>query len=341
MEKHDPIILAIESSCDDTSAALLRGCQLLANVINTQEVHRQYGGVVPELASRAHLSNIVPVVHAALKQANLTVEDIECVAFTRGPGLLGALLVGTCFAKGFALARRIPMVEVNHLEGHILAPFIQTEAHEPTPPFPYLSLLVSGGHTQIVEVAGPREFCVLSHTIDDAAGEAFDKCAKMIGLPYPGGPHVDRLAQQGNPKAFELAHPLLHEPNFSFSGLKTSFLYLLRDALATNPHFIAERQADLCASLQATIIDILLAKVKRWLNATGIKHLAIGGGVAANEGLRRAVEQLGNERHIATYIPARRFTTDNAAMIGIAGLFKYRSGEFAQQDIVASPRLKV
>lgn len=340
-DKRAPLLLGIESSCDDTSAAVLRGRQLLSNVISTQEVHRRYGGVVPELASRAHLSNIVPVVDAALREANVSAAALDAVAFTRGPGLLGALLVGTSFAKGFCLAQQIPLVEVNHLQGHILAPFIQTELDTKTPQFPYLSLLVSGGHTQIVRVDAPRQMAILSNTIDDAAGEAFDKCAKAIGLPYPGGPHIDKLATQGNPSAFTLAHPLRGNNDFSFSGLKTSFLYLLRDGVANDPHFIENRKADLCAALQATIVDILLTKLRKHINATAIRRVAIGGGVAANEGLRTALVALGDEMGLEVFLPQRRFTTDNAAMIAIAGHFKFLAGEFASQSVTASPRLAV
>lgn len=335
----EPIILAIESSCDDTSAAVLRGPLLLANVLNTQTVHVKYGGVVPELASRAHLSNIVPVVSAALEEAGCTPSDVQAVTFTRGPGLLGALLVGTSFAKGFSLANGVPLIEVNHLAGHILAPFIQTEANHTPPPFPYLSLLVSGGHTQIIRVESPSERKILAETIDDAAGEAFDKCAKAMGLGYPGGPIIDRLAKEGNPRAFKLAHPLKGDPNFSFSGLKTSFLYLLRDGLQKDPEFIARNQRDLAASLQHTIIEILLAKLKFHLAKNPIKHVALGGGVAANSGLRAALLRFGKENNLTIYLPALRFTTDNAAMIGIAAYFKYQEGIFADLSITASPRL--
>ena len=319
----NPVILGIESSCDDTSAAVLRGPSLLSNLICTQTVHKQYGGVVPELASRAHLSNIVPVVQQALQQANVTPKQIDAIAFTRGPGLLGALMVGTSFAKGFALATG--------------AKLLQTGEDYNPPVFPYLTLLVSGGHTQIVRVDAPLEMTVLGNTIDDAAGEAFDKCAKQMGLPYPGGPHIDRLASAGNPHAFKLAHPLQQGLDFSFSGLKTSFLYLLRDGLKKSPTFISDNLSDLCASLQATIIDILITKLKRAIELTHIQHIALGGGVAANGGLRSAMEQLG----LRIYLPERRFTTDNAAMIAIAGLFKYRAGSFAGQEVAPAARLPV
>lgn len=341
MSKEKPVLLGIESSCDDTSAAVLRGQELLSNVISTQDVHKRYGGVVPELASRAHLSNIVPVVDAALREAGIGVENVDAVAFTRGPGLLGALLVGTSFAKGFCLANGIPLVEVNHLQGHILAPFIRTDKTEKSPEFPYLSLLVSGGHTQIVRVDAPLKMTILANTIDDAAGEAFDKCAKAMGLPYPGGPHVDKLSQQGNPKAFTLAHPLRSERDFSFSGLKTSFLYLLRDEVAKDPDFIEKRREDLCAVLQSKIIEILLYKLRKNIKATGLRRVAVGGGVAANGGLRNALVALGEELGLEVFLPERRFTTDNAAMIAIAGHFKYLAGEFASQSVTASPRLAV
>lgn len=337
----EPVILGIESSCDDTSAAVLRGTHLLANLISSQRVHEQYGGVVPELASRAHLSNVVPVVSEALREAGVSPAAVDAVAFTRGPGLLGALLVGASFAKGFALALGIPLVEVNHLQGHILSPFLTTSESSRVPAFPYLSLLVSGGHTQIVLVRSAAQMEILGETIDDAAGEAFDKCAKAMGLPYPGGPHVDRLAQAGNPRAFELAHPLPQGTNFSFSGLKTSFLYLLRDGITANPRFIEEHQADLCASLQTTIIEILLRKLRRCIKQSGVRRVAIGGGVAANSGLRNAMVALSEELGLELFLPERRFTTDNAAMIAIAGLFKYQRGEWSRQAVGVSPRLRV
>lgn len=341
LNMENPVILGIESSCDDTSAAVLRGSLLLSNLICAQTVHKQYGGVVPELASRAHLSNIVPVVQQALQQANITPKQIDAVAFTRGPGLLGALMVGTSFAKGFALATGAKLLEVNHLQGHILSPFLQTSSDYNPPVFPYLTLLVSGGHTQIVRVDAPLEMTVLGNTIDDAAGEAFDKCAKQMGLPYPGGPHIDRLASEGNPHAFKLAHPLQQGLDFSFSGLKTSFLYLLRDGLKKSPTFISDNLSDLCATLQATIIDILITKLKRAIELTHIQHIALGGGVAANGGLRSAMEQLGQQLGLRIYLPERRFTTDNAAMIAIAGLFKYRAGSFAGQEVAPAARLPV
>ena len=339
--KSDPWILGVESSCDDTSAAVLHGPVLKSNLICSQRVHEQYGGVVPELASRAHLSNIVPVVAQAIAEAGVEPSTIDAVAFTRGPGLLGALLVGTSFAKGFALAHRIPLVEVNHLQGHILSPFLQAEEGHRAPAFPHLALVVSGGHTQIVRVDGPLSMAVLGNTIDDAAGEAFDKCAKVIGLPYPGGPHVDRLASEGNPHAFSLAKPLPQGLDFSFSGLKTSFLYTVRDGLAQDASFVEQHRADLCASLQHTIIEILLRKLGKAVASTGIRCVTLGGGVAANSGLRNALVAWGQKRGAEVFLPERRFTTDNAAMIAIAGLFRYRAGLFASQDLTPAPRLAV
>ena len=336
-----PLILAIESSCDDTSAAVIRDTQLLANLISTQKVHEQYGGVVPELASRAHLSNIVPVVSETLRVAEVSVTDLDAIAFTRGPGLMGALLVGVSFAKGLALATGAKLVEVNHLQGHVLSPFMKTAEDSRTPRFPFLSLLVSGGHTQLVLVRNPLHMELIGQTIDDAAGEAFDKCAKVMGLPYPGGPHVDRLAKIGDPHAFTFTRPYLQGLDFSFSGLKTSFLYLLQKNVQEDPDFIAKHQADLCASLQYTIIDILMRKLRKAIQETGIRQVAIGGGVAANDGLRGAVKTLGEEMHVEVFIPERRFTTDNAAMIAIAGLFKFRAGLFSDQTVKAIPRASV
>ncbi len=339
--KQEAIILGVESSCDDTSAAVLRGTRLLSNLIATQKVHESFGGVVPELASRAHLCNIVPVVSEALRQGGVAPEELDAIAFTRGPGLLGALLVGTSFAKGLAMATGAKLIEVNHLQGHILSPFLTTDEATRTPTFPFLSLLVSGGHTQIILVRGPREMEILGNTIDDAAGEAFDKCAKQIGLPYPGGPVIDRLAQEGRPSAFKLARPLPQGMDFSFSGLKTSFLYLVRDHLEKNPNFIEENVADLCASLQFTIIDILLRKLRKAIKQTGVKTVAIGGGVAANSGLRGAMVSLAEELGLELFLPERRFTTDNAAMIAIAGYFKHEAGLFSSQDIAPMPRMHV
>lgn len=333
------IILGIESSCDDTSAAVLCDGRMLSNLISSQKVHIEYGGVVPELASRAHQANIIPVVDTALKAAGLTINDINAIAFTRGPGLLGSLLVGTSFAKGAALTLGIPLVEVNHLHGHILAHFIKTDTTQIEPKFPFLCLLVSGGHTQLVLVKSHMEMEIVGKTIDDAAGEAFDKCAKVMGLPYPGGPVVDKLAAQGNKHAFKFARPLPKGFDFSFSGLKTSFLYFLRDQLAENSNFIEERKADLCASLQYTIVEILMDKLVAAAKKLGVNEIAIGGGVAANSGLRNAITEKGVELGWTTHIPEFRFTTDNAAMIAIAGHYKYLKGEFADHSIVPLARL--
>lgn len=327
------MILGIESSCDDTSAAVLCGTEMLSNVIASQAVHMQYGGVIPELASRAHQQNIVPVVDTALKEAGITPDKIDAIAFTRGPGLLGSLLVGTSFAKGLAIARNIPMVEVNHLHGHILSNFVDMPDRKlPHPEFPFLCLLVSGGHTQIVKVDSPFEMHIVGTTIDDAAGEALDKCAKVMGLPYPGGPVIDRLAKDGDPKAFRFAKPHVDGFDYSFSGLKTSFLYTLRDAVAENPDFIRQNERDLCASLLHTVVDILADKLIRAAKEYGIKDIAIGGGVSANSVLRSRIAAEGEKRGWRTFIPELKFTTDNAAMIAVAGYFKYRKGELSTLD---------
>ncbi len=337
----DITILGIESSCDDTSAAVIRNTTLLSNVIASQAVHVKYGGVIPELASRAHQQNIIPVVDAALKDAGVSIDKIDAIAFTRGPGLVGSLLVGVSFAKGLSLAHDIPLVEVNHLQGHILSHFIDIEGQEIAhPSFPFLTLLVSGGHSQIVRVDSPLEFEIIGSTIDDAAGEAFDKCAKVMGLPYPGGPVIDALAAEGNPKAFKFARPNAGDLNYSFSGLKTSFLYTLRDALERNPEFIEENKADLCASLQHTIIEILLKQLIKAAKATGIKDIAIAGGVSANSGLRDAIASEGKKRGWRTFIPERKFTTDNAAMIAITGLFRYQAGLISDLDVAPLARIK-
>ncbi|MDX9771634.1 MAG: tRNA (adenosine(37)-N6)-threonylcarbamoyltransferase complex transferase subunit TsaD [Tenuifilaceae bacterium] len=333
------IILGIESSCDDTSAAVIKDGWMLSNLISNQKVHEEYGGVVPELASRAHQANIIPVVDTAIKQAGLSPSDITAVAFTQGPGLLGSLLVGSSFAKGFALAQNIPLVEVNHLHGHILSHFIITSDQTKLPKFPFLCLLVSGGHTQLVLVSDFDRMEIIGKTIDDAAGEAFDKCAKVMGLGYPGGPVVDRLAAQGDPKAFKFAKPLPHGLDFSFSGLKTSFLYFLRDQLKDNPNFMEDRKADLCASLQHTIVTILMDKLIAAATNLGIKEIALAGGVAANSGLRTATLQAGERLGWNTYIPEFKFTTDNAAMIAIAGHYKYLRGEYADHSSVPKARL--
>ncbi|MBN1989636.1 MAG: tRNA (adenosine(37)-N6)-threonylcarbamoyltransferase complex transferase subunit TsaD [Bacteroidales bacterium] len=332
-------ILGIESSCDDTSASVIRDGYLLSNLISNQDVHKAYGGVVPELASRAHQANIIPVVDKALKDAGISKDEIDAVAFTRGPGLLGSLLVGASFAKGFALARKIPLVEVNHLYGHILAHFIKVDEGSKHPAFPFLCLLVSGGHTQLVVVRDYLEMEIVGQTIDDAAGEAFDKCAKVMDLPYPGGPVIDKLAAQGNPNAFTFAKPRIAGYDYSFSGLKTSFLYFLRDNIQSDPHFIENSKADLCASLQQTIVDILLSKVQTVAKDMGIKEVAIAGGVSANSGLRSALTALGQKKGWNVYIPAFKFTTDNAAMIAITGYYKYLRGEFASHDLPPLARM--
>lgn len=335
-------ILGIESSCDDTSAAVVTdGAMLLSNVIASQAVHEEYGGVVPELASRAHQLNIVPVVDAAIKRAGITLADLSAIAFTRGPGLLGSLLVGTSFAKGLSLGLRCPMVDVNHLHGHVLAHFIRRNEDDRVPPFPYLCLLVSGGNSQIVLVRSPRDMEILGRTIDDAAGEAFDKCAKVMGLPYPGGPHIDRLASEGDPGRFKFAKPHISGLDYSFSGLKTSFLYTLRDNLRDDPQFIERNRADLAASLQATIVDILLDKLSKAVRQTGVKAVAIGGGVAANSGVRNAVQEFCDNNGIEAFIPERLFTTDNAAMVATAGYFKYLDHDFCPYSATPYARVTV
>lgn len=333
------VILGIESSCDDTSAAVIRDEHLLSNLISNQRVHEEYGGVVPELASRAHQANIIPVVDTALKKAGVNMHDISAIAFTRGPGLLGSLLVGSSFAKGFALARKIPIIDVNHLHGHVLAHFIKTDTVDKHPQFPFLCLLISGGHTQLIVVRDYLDMTIIGNTIDDAAGEAFDKCAKVLGLPYPGGPVVDRNAAQGNPHAFTFAKPLPHGLDFSFSGLKTSFLYFLRDRVKEKPQFVEHNINDLCASLQHTIITILMDKLHAAAKQTGIKQIAIAGGVSANSGIRTTLTDMGKAKGWDVFIPEFRFTTDNAAMIAIAGYYKFLRGEFAQQDVVPLARL--
>ena len=333
------IILGIESSCDDTSSAILCDCVLKSNVIASQKVHEAYGGVVPELASRAHQQNIVPVVSEAIKQAGIDKKDISAIAFTRGPGLPGSLHVGTAFAKGLSIALGVPLVDVNHLHGHVLSHFIKEDENTVVPDFPYLCLLVSGGNSQIVRVDSPNEMVVIGQTIDDAAGEAFDKCAKVMGLPYPGGPVIDRLAAEGDANRFKFAKPHVDGYNYSFRGLKTSFLYTLRDALKEDADFIEKNKKDLAASLQKTIIDILMDKFSKAIKATGIKTIAIGGGVSANSGVRNAVQDYADRHHIKAFIPKRSFTTDNAAMIAVAGYFKYLKGDFC--DITEPPFARV
>ena len=340
------VILAIESSCDDTSAAVIRDGVLLSNVTASQRVHEEFGGVVPELASRAHQLNIVPVVDAALRRAGVENKELSAIAFTRGPGLLGSLLVGTGFAKGLALSLGIPLVEVNHLQGHVLAHFVEPsealKAATPSmanieirhPKFPFLCLLVSGGNSQIVLVKAYNQMEIIGQTIDDAAGEAFDKCAKVMGLPYPGGPWIDKLAKEGNPQAFQFSKPHIQGYDYSFSGLKTSFLYFLRDHLKENPDFIEQHKADLCASLQATVIDILMNKLKRAALDLGVRQVAVAGGVSANSGLRQAFIDYGRRYHWDVFIPPFSFTTDNAAMVCQAGYFKYLDHDFCPIDAV-------
>lgn len=334
-------ILGIESSCDDTSAAVLRDNVLLSNVIASQAVHIKYGGVIPELASRAHQQNIIPVVDTALKEAGITIDEVDAIAFTRGPGLVGSLLVGVSFAKGLSIAQNIPLVEVNHLQGHILSHLIDLPDRELAHPrFPFLCLLVSGGHTQIVRVDSPTEMEILGTTIDDAAGEAFDKCAKVMGLPYPGGPVIDRLAKEGDSHAFKFAKPHVEgEFDYSFSGLKTSFLYTLRDAVKQDPDFVERHKADLCASLQRTIVEILLDKLIKASKATGIKDIAIAGGVSANSGLRDGITEAGRRRGWRCFLPELKFTTDNAAMIATAGYYRYLNGEISSLDVAPVARL--
>ena len=334
------VILGIESSCDDTSAAVVRDRHLLSNVIAGQDVHRKYGGVVPELASRAHQQNIVPVVDRALKEAGVSRTEIDAVAFTRGPGLLGSLLVGTSFTKGFTAALGIPMIEVNHLQAHIMVHFIQSEEMQnASPDFPFLCLLVSGGHTQLVLVKDHHSMEIIGRTIDDAAGEAFDKCAKLLGLPYPGGPHVDRLAKQGDAHRFRFSKPRLEGFDYSFSGLKTSFLYFLRDEVKKDPEFVENNKADLAASLQHTIIDILLNKLRGAMEHTGIKQVALAGGVSANSGLRTSMEKEAAAHGWDLFIPPFSFTTDNAAMIAITGYYRYLEGLYASDDIAPLARM--
>ncbi len=334
-------ILGIESSCDDTSAAVIRDGILLSNVIASQSVHEEYGGVVPELASRAHQQNIVPVVDTAIRRAGIDKRDLDAIAFTRGPGLLGSLLVGTSFAKGLSLGLQIPIVDVNHLHGHVLSHFVKENPDDETPEFPFLCLLVSGGNSQLILVKSYNDMEILGKTIDDAAGEAFDKCAKMLGFPYPGGPHIDRLAAEGNPTAFKFAKPHIPGLDYSFSGLKTSVLYTLRDALKTDPEFIEKNRADIAASVQRTIIDILLDKLAKAVKLTGVKQVAIGGGVSANSGVRQAVADFCASKGIKAFIPQRKFTTDNAAMVAMAGYFKYLDKQFCDYNQTPYARVEI
>ena len=324
-------ILGIESSCDETSGSICRDGQILSNIIATQKVHEKYGGVVPELASRAHIQNIVPVVDTAIKQSGIALEQVDAVAFTQAPGLIGSLLVGTQFAKSTALALNKPLISVHHMQAHVLANLIG----DPRPDFPFLCLTVSGGHTQIVKATSPLQMEVLGETIDDAAGEAFDKTAKILGLPYPGGPLIDKYAAQGNPLAFTFAKPQVPDLNFSFSGVKTSVLYFLQKQIQQDPDFVQKNLQDLAASIQHTIIEVLIKKLKKAIQQTGIKHVCIAGGVSANKGLRAALDQLGEQLNISTYRPDFQYCVDNAGMIAMTGYYKYLAGEFA--DMAISP----
>lgn len=333
-------ILGIESSCDDTAASVICNGRILSNVIANQKIHEEYGGVVPELASRAHQQNIVPVVTQALKRANITKGQLNAIAFTRGPGLMGSLLVGTSFAKSLAYGLNIPLIDVNHMQGHILAHFIDEEGYN-KPPFPFLAMTISGGHTQIVKVTNYFEMEVIGETIDDAVGEAFDKSGKILGLGYPAGPEIDKRAQLGNPKAFTFTKPKVEGLNFSFSGLKTGILYFIQNESKSNPNFVTENLNDICASIQHTIIGILIDKLKLAVKQTGIKHIAIGGGVSANSGIRKALKEGEQKFGWTTYVPKFEFTTDNAAMIAIVGYLKYLDGNFAEQNVAASARLKI
>lgn len=340
MAKENVYILGIESSCDDTSAAVLYNDKILSNVVANQTIHAEYGGVVPELASRAHQSNIVPVVHQALKKAGITKTQLDAIAFTRGPGLMGSLLVGTCFAKSLAFGLDIPLIDVNHMQGHILAHFIDEEGHK-KPPFPFLAMTISGGHTQIVKVDDYFKMDVIGETIDDAVGEAFDKSGKILGLGYPAGPQIDKLAKLGNPKAFSFTKPKVNGLNFSFSGLKTAILYFIQRETKANSNFIEENLNDICASIQYTIIGILMDKLKLAVKQTGIKHIAIGGGVSANSGIREVLKASEIKFRWTTYIPKFEYTTDNAAMIAITGYLKYLENDFSEFDVMATARLKI
>ena len=336
MEQKDIYILGIESSCDDTSAAVLKNGVLLSNVTASQDVHMAYGGVVPELASRAHQQNVVPVVDQAIKRAGITKEQLSAVAFTRGPGLMGSLLVGVSFAKGFARSLGIPLIDVNHLQGHVMAHFIkESDDDNSAPPLPFLCLLVSGGNSQIVKVNSYKDMELLGQTIDDAAGEAIDKCSKVMGLGYPGGPIIDKLARKGNPLAYKFAEPHIANLDYSFSGLKTSFLYSLREWIKDDPEFIEHHKEDIAASLEHTIVDILMKKLRLAVKQTGIKHVAVAGGVSANNGLRNAFKDHAKRYHWDIYIPKFSYTTDNAAMIAITGYYKYMDKEFCPIDAPA------
>lgn len=333
-------ILGIESSCDDTAAAVIHNGKILSNIVATQEIHQEFGGVVPELASRAHQQNIVPVVHQALAKANIDKKDLSAIAFTKGPGLMGALLVGTSFAKSLALGLDIPLISVNHMQAHILAHFIKEDGKD-LPNFPFLAMTISGGHTQIVLVKDYFDMEIIGQTTDDAVGEAFDKSAKILGLDYPGGPLIDKYAQEGNPKAFQFTKPRVGPLDFSFSGLKTAFLYFIQKETQANPNFIEENLADICASIQYTIVDYLMDKLKNAVKQTGIKEVAIGGGVSANSGIRNALLEAQKRRGWKVHIPKFEYCTDNAAMIAIVGELKYKQELFADQDVVADSRLKI
>lgn len=340
MSPQNIYILGIESSCDDTAASVIHNGRILSNVIANQKIHEEYGGVVPELASRAHQQNIVPVVTQALKKANITKEQLNAIAFTRGPGLMGSLLVGTSFAKSLAYGLNIPLIDVNHMQGHILAHYIDEDGYN-KPPFPFLAMTISGGHTQIVKVTDYFNMEVIGETIDDAVGEAFDKSGKILGLGYPAGPEIDKRAQLGNPKAFSFTKPKVDGLNFSFSGLKTGILYFVQNETKANPDFVEENINDICASIQHTIINILVDKLKLAVKQTGIKHIAIGGGVSANSGIRKALKDGEQKFGWTTYVPKFEFTTDNAAMIAIVGYLKYLDNDFAEQNVAASARLKI
>jgi N6-L-threonylcarbamoyladenine synthase len=329
------VILGIESSCDETSASICINGEIKSNIIATQAIHAKYGGVVPELASRAHQQNIIPTVDQAIQQAKITKNDVDAVAFTRGPGLLGSLLVGTSFAKSFALARNIPLIDINHMQAHILAHFIE----DPRPNFPFLCLTVSGGHTQIVLVKDYFDMELIGQTLDDAAGEAFDKTAKILNLPYPGGPLIDKYAKDGNPTAFKLPEPQIADLNFSFSGLKTAILYLVQAEMKKNPNFLDEHMQDLCASVQDRIVTILLNKLKKAAKQTGVKDIAIAGGVSANSGLRKSLLEMGDKYNWRVFIPKFEYCTDNAAMIAIAGYHKFLNGEFVGQEVTPLARI--
>jgi N6-L-threonylcarbamoyladenine synthase len=338
----DIIILGIESSCDDTSASIIRNGFVCSNKVANQDVHREYGGVVPELASRAHQQNIVPVVESAIRKAGVDKKDISAISFTRGPGLMGALLVGTSFAKGFAIAGKIPIIDVNHLHAHILSVFLQEENEKkPVPSFPFLCLLVSGGHTQILIIHNYLKSEIIGQTIDDAAGEAFDKSAKLMGLPYPGGPLIDKYAEDGNPKAFVFSKPQIPDLNYSFSGLKTSILYFLRDSLKDDPDFIEKYKPDISASIQSTIIDILLDKLILAAGQTRINEVAIAGGVSANSGLRNRIQEEGKKRNWNVYIPEFKYSTDNAAMIALTGYYKFLAKQFGSLVDIPYARIRL